>query len=158
MIVPAISLGLNGDYLYSQFKEVRPFSYLKGSVSREEYISNYCFEYPALKYINESLGTDARVLFVFLGDRGYYCNRDYVLDNGALSRIVKRASDPKEVLLGLKQMGVTHLLIRYDIFDPWSHSEFDGRQTQVLQGFMETHTKLLYPKWGYGVSQLVETQ
>ena len=155
MIVPAISLGLNGDYLYSQFKEVRPFSYLKGSVSREEYISNYCFEYPALKYINESLGTDARVLFVFLGDRGYYCDRDYVLDNGALSRIVKRASDSKEVLLGLKQMGITHLLIRYDIFDPWSQSEFDGRQKQVLQGFMETHTKLLYGKWGYGVSCLV---
>jgi hypothetical protein len=68
---------------------------------------------------------------------------------------VKRASDSKEVLLGLKQMGITHLLIRYDIFDPWSHSEFDRRQEQVLQGFMETHTKLLYGKWGYGVSRLV---
>jgi hypothetical protein len=158
MIIPAISLGLNGDYLYSQFEEVRPFSYLNGSVSREEYISNYCFEYPALKYMNESLGTDARVLFVFLGDRGYYCDRDYVLDNGALSRIVKRASDSKEVLLGLRQMGITHLLIRYDIFDPWSHSDFDGRQKQVLQEFMETHTKLLYGKWGYGVSRLLGSE
>jgi hypothetical protein len=55
---------------------VIPFSYLSGAVSRNEYLENYRREYPVMQYINDNLPAESLILFIFLGNRGYYCDRN----------------------------------------------------------------------------------
>jgi len=152
--VVAVALGINGLYIYKQFKEVDPFGFLSGSVSRDAYIDKYRFEYPAIRYINRNLPNDAKIFFIFIGKRGYYCDKEYQLDNGSLYKIVKRSDSPEQILSELKNMGINHLLIRYDLFDKWKKDIFNDKKLYILDQFMAKYYKMLFFKWGYGVSRL----
>jgi hypothetical protein len=137
---------------------LRPFDYLGGGLRREEYIERRRPEYSAMRYINNNLPSDARILFIFLGNRGYYCDREYVFDmnhnRSTLRQLAKGSTDPETILLGLKGMGITHLLIRYDIFDKWVKTNFTSKDREVSKTFFKRYVKLLFFKWGYGVSRL----
>ncbi|RLB27885.1 MAG: hypothetical protein DRH11_18040 [Deltaproteobacteria bacterium] len=155
-------LGLNAHYVLNQFRYVKPFDYLCGLITRDEYIEKYRFEYPVIRYINEKLPQSSLILFIFVGKRGYYCNRPYVLDMGrngsSIQLIVKKATNSEEVLSAFQKRGITHLLIRYDIFDKWKRDEyiFTDREMRILDDFMRKYTRLLFYKWGYGISKLQE--
>lgn len=157
-LIMSFALWLNAHYILGQYEYVDPFSYLDGSLSREEYIDKYRLEYPAMRYINENLPPDVRILFIYLGKRGYYCDREYILDmnrnRSTLGQLVKGSTDPETMLLGLKGMGITHLLIRYDIFDKWVKTNFTSKDREVSKAFFKRYVKLLFFKWGYGVSRL----
>jgi hypothetical protein len=159
-LVVSFSLSLNAHYIFTQYRYVDPLSYLSGTLSKDEYIEKYRLEYPVIRYINRDLGSHDRILFLFMGKRGYYCDREYVLDmvsgRSLLRQLVKRSRKPEEILRGLRGNGITHMLIRYDIFDRWVKDEdhFTIREQELLGGFFEKYVELLYFKWGYGVSRL----
>jgi len=159
-LVLSFCLSLNAYYIFTQYKYVDPFGYLSGAVSRDEYIDKYRPEYPVIRYINENLNPHDRILLLFMGNRGYYCDREYVFDmisnRSLLRELVKRSRKPEQVLQGLRGNGITHMLIRYDIFDRWVKDEdnFTIREQQLLGRFFKRYVELLYFKWGYGVSQL----
>jgi len=157
-LLVCFSLCMNGGYIVNKFRHVAPFSYLKGVLTRDEYIERYRLEYPAMRYINENLPADVRILFIYLGNRGYYCDREYVFDmihnKSSLRQLVKRSREPKEVLLGLKETGITHLFINYDIFERWVKTNFSNKEQKLLGEFFKKHLKPLFFKWGYGISQL----
>jgi len=154
----AFFLTLNAYYVVGQFRYVDPFNYLSGALSRDEYISKYRFEYPAMQYINKNLSSEAKILFIFLGKRGYYCDRKYVFDmnnnRSMLRQLVKSSDKPEKILSGLKEMGITHLLINYDIFDRWVKTNLTNKDQKLLEAFFKKYVKLLFFKWGYGVSRL----
>lgn len=158
LLIIFITLWLNAYYIVNQYKYVNPFSYLNNSVSRDQYINKYGPEYPVVQYINKNLPEDAKILFIYLGKRGYYCDREYVLDminnRSTFRQIVKGSSEPETIFLGLKRMGINHLLIRYDIFDKWVKTNFTPKDREVMKAFFEKYVKLLFFKWEYGVSQL----
>jgi 4-amino-4-deoxy-L-arabinose transferase-like glycosyltransferase len=154
------ALSFNTRYIFSQYEYVNPFSYLSGTVSRDHYIERYRREYPVLRYTNKNLHPNAKILFVFMGQRGYYCDREYVFDmvfnRSMLQEFVKKSQKPEEILQGLKRNGITHMLICYYIFDRWVRDEanFTFREQELLGRFFREHVELLYFKWGYGISQL----
>jgi len=154
----SFALWLNAYYILNQYKYVSPFSYLNGTLSRDQYINKYRPEYPVMQYINKNLPEDAKILFIYLGNRAYYCDREYVFDmnnnRSTLRQLVKKSDRPEKILSGLKEMGITHLLINYDIFDRWVKDSFTIKEQELLKGFFEKHIRLLYFKWGYGVSRL----
>jgi 4-amino-4-deoxy-L-arabinose transferase-like glycosyltransferase len=160
LLVVSFSLSLNAHYIFAQYKYVDPFSYLSGTLTEDEYIDKYRLEYPVIRYINKELGSHDRILFLFMGNRGYYCDREYVFDTvsnrSLLRQLVKRSRKPEEILRGLRGNGITHMLIRYDIFDRWVKDEdqFTIREQELLERFFEKYVELLYFKWGYGVSRL----
>jgi hypothetical protein len=157
-LLVSFSLYINGGYIVSQFRYLDPFSYIDGSLSRDEYIDKYRFEYPTIRYINENLPEDARILFIYLGNRGYYCDIEYIFDmnnnRSTLLQLTRRSNDPETIFLRLKGMGITHLLIRYDIFDKWVKAKFAPEDKEILKAFLEKYAKMLFSKWGYGVSRL----
>lgn len=159
-LITSFSLWLNVCYIRDQYEYVDPLGYLSGNVSRDEYIGKFRSEYPAMRYINENLPADARVLFMFLGNRGYYCDRQYVLDmqrnRSTFRQLVKASSDPQTIFLGLKDMGITHILIHYDIFDEWCRTNFSMEEREVIRAFFKKYMRLLFFKRGYGVSLIVE--
>jgi len=158
MFVLFFSFWLNAEYLFGQYKYVNPFNYLDGTLTRDEYIEKYRFEYPTIRYINKNLPLNAKILFIYIGNRGYYCDRKYIFDinrnRSMLHQVLKRSNGPEDILQDLKNKGVTHLLIRYDLFEPWVKSDFTIIEQKFIGRFFKEHVKLLYFKWGYGVSQL----
>jgi hypothetical protein len=154
-----LALLLNSLYIFGQYRVVAPFSYLTGKVSREKYIENYRQEYPAMSYINANLPSNALILFIFLGNRGYYCDRDYVFDmmhnKSTLAQLIRSSADPDTVFLDLRRMGITHLLIHLDIFKRWAKNSFDPRDQALLDRFFEDHLRLIYLKSGVGLFQVI---
>ena len=157
-VILSFALWLNASYVLHQYKYVNPFNYLDGTLARDEYIEKYRFEYPTLRYINKNLPQDTRILFIFLGNRGYYCNREYIFDmnnnRSMLRQFLKMSDSTEDLLLRLKRMEITHLLISYDIFNRWTKNSFTIKEQKLLKRFFDKHVKLLYFKWGYGVSRL----
>ncbi len=150
----AVMFGLNGMYLWGQFKIVAPLSYLNGRLNREAYISRYRPEYPTIKYANDNLSNESRILGLFLGNRLYYSDRDLIFGDGFFRSIVNKAELPQNILESLKQRNITHLIIRYDMLNAWSHRQTDKRRTDILLRFFKNHTHRLFSKGGYGLYQL----
>lgn len=158
LVIILCSLWLNANYLFDQYREVRPFDYLGGMLTRDEYIEKYRPEYPVMQYINDNLPPDARILFIFLGNRGYYCDREYIFDmsknKSMFQQFVKTSTITEELLLRLQGLGITHLLVCYDIFERWMKEVFSVEEQEFLKRFFQTHVKHLYMKNGYGISRL----
>ncbi len=70
----------NGRYIVRQFREVRPLEYLRGEVSRDQYINRYRPEYALIQFANQKLPRNSKILVIFLGNRGYYFDGKVVFD------------------------------------------------------------------------------
>lgn len=156
--VMAFALWLNAFYVFKQYEVVEPCGFLSGKISRDGYIEKFRPEYAAMRYINKNLPLDAKILFIHLGNRGYYCDRDYLFDMqrgvSTLHQIVKNSSFPQEVVLELKRRGITHFLVRHDLFKFWVKNNFDGKEMAILDQIFKKYAKMTYFRKGYGLYQL----
>jgi 4-amino-4-deoxy-L-arabinose transferase-like glycosyltransferase len=150
----AFALALNGRYLLTQFESVQPFTYLCGKVSRDEYIAKHRPEYPAMKFINEKLPPDVLISFIFLGNRGYYCERDYVFGESQLERTVKEANTPEGILSGLARAGITHLFIHDPILGKWAMNRLSEKDLNKLNDFFNKYSKIIYSYKSFTVLSL----
>jgi hypothetical protein len=154
------ALALNARYVVHQFGHVDPLSYLNGALSRDDYITKYRFEYPAMQYVNNTLPANALILFLFIGKRGYYCDRKYIPDTVGqlkrLYRLVELSDDSGKVWLGLRKKGITHLMIQMGFFSRWANDSFVLEKRQVLQDFFKNHLRRLYSRNGVEVFSLQE--
>jgi hypothetical protein len=111
-----------------------------------------------MRYINENLPPDARVLFIFMGNRGYHCDREYIFDmnnnRSMLHKCLKASDTTEDLLFRLQRFGITHVLMCYDIFNQWVKEGFTIEEQEFLGRFFKNHVKTLYIKAGYGVSRL----
>jgi 4-amino-4-deoxy-L-arabinose transferase-like glycosyltransferase len=153
-------LGLNAIYIREQFAYVKPLSYISGNVTRDEYIEKYRAEYPAMKFINDHLPSSARILFLFIGNRGYYCNKPYVFDmennRSKLATLFRASHGLQDFKSGLKKEGITHFLINMDIFNRWALKSFDHSHKDLLRLFFKRDLRRIYSKNGYGVFALMQ--
>jgi hypothetical protein len=154
LLIPCIALALNAGYLMSQFKSVDPIPFITGKISRDQYIEKYIPEYPALLYINNKLNPHAKILFVLIGKRGYYCNREYTNDMGILQRSINKAEKTEDILDELKKNGITHLLINYRLFERWMDDTFPEEKRVLTQAFFKEQSILLYGENEFGISLL----
>jgi hypothetical protein len=155
-----LPLAVNAVYFIDQWRYVNPLSYLSGAVTRDEYIAKYRSEYPAMQYVNKNLPAESRLLFIFLGKRGYYCDREYIPDTHEqvtnLYNTVKKADSPDDLRSGFNKMGVTHLMVEIQIFNGWVNDQFDKEKQNLLREFFNKNAALLYHKNGVGVFRLIE--
>jgi len=147
-------LAYNGSYIIEQFKHVRPYSYLSGKLNRDQYIARYRPEYNVIHYINRHLPPSSKILALFLGHRLYYCDRELISDNDLFKRIVKRSKSPVGIRAEMQKRGISHLFIRYDLFNFWAEKQFSEHEKKILTAFFETHLFRISSHAGYGLFQL----
>jgi hypothetical protein len=147
-------LVLNVSYIIKLFGKVDPLSYISGRISRDEYISNFIPEYPALKFINENLASDSKIFFIYLGRRGYYCDRDYYFNSGLLHRIILKARNPEEILSGFQKRGITYFLVSFPLFDKWVKDNCSVEKQGQVQAFFRNYTASAFYKNGVGLHTL----
>jgi hypothetical protein len=158
LLLPALALAFNARYLVDQFEKVKPFDYITGRVDRDGYISRYRKEYPVMQYVNRVVPRDAKILFVFLGKRGYYCDREYIPDTPgqvrSLYNMFREAEDPKDIWATLRKRGVTHLLVDLGIFDKWLHDLMDAKARGHAKAFFKEYLTPMYYRNGVGLYAL----
>jgi len=142
-------------YLIDQFEKVKALPYLSGIIDRDSYISQYRPEYPAIRFTNQNLPGTAKILAIFLGNRGYYFDRDVLFDTKLPLPATDAAGTGHTLAALLRQKGITHLLIRYDFFDHWI-STLPGNDREILARFFQTRARLLFSSGGHGVFRLEE--
>ncbi|MBU1054754.1 MAG: glycosyltransferase family 39 protein [Proteobacteria bacterium] len=138
-------------YIIKQFDYVKPFGYLSGKVSRDEYIERYCSEYPAFKYANNNLPNNAKILCLFLGNRRYYSNKNVIFGENLLKSSVKSSDG---IIYDMKKKRITHLLIGYNLFNWWLNNNFSDREKVLIEKFFNENTALVFSKSGYGLFEL----
>jgi hypothetical protein len=144
----------NGIYIFQQFKYVKPFSYLSGQVSRDEYIVQYRPEYIVIQYVNRHLPEFSKILALFMGNRRYYADRELVFGSNLFRKIIKDGASSEIIQGELQKKGFTHLLIRYDLFNLWAEKQFSILEKEKMIAFFERHAIKLYSQAGYGLFKI----
>ena len=145
----------NTIYTIEQFRSVAPIQYLRGHVSRDQYIEKFRPEYAAIRHANDALPSDAVILSLFIGRRGYYSEREMFFDIDPFHTVIEKSNSAEELRAKLADRGLTHLLIRFDMFDNWLHNNLDGNKKQIVIDFISDKTIFLFAKNGHGLYQLL---
>ena len=147
-------LAINAVYIYEQFHYVQPLAYISGKISRDEYITRYRPEYPLFQYANQHLPVDARIIAVFLGNRGYYSHRQMVFGNALFKELVHRSRSADILSAAIKRRGFSHLIVRYDLFNRWSAVQFNADEKEMIMKWFKKYTAPVYSGGGYGLFKL----
>jgi hypothetical protein len=125
-------------YMKNYVDTVRPFGYLLGKETRDEFLTRNVASYAVMRYINENLPRDSKIFLMFTGRRGYYLDRSYYCERSFGMNTAKgivEASKSKEGLQSyLNSLGCTHILIRSDLFDKYLRDNFSN---EVIIGFID---------------------
>lgn len=151
----AAGIGLNAAYAAQQFSAVGPIAYWSGGADRHAYIERHRPVYPVFRYANAHIPENSRILGLFLGDRGYYCQREIVFREKIFQEAIESAEAFEDVASHLKRQEFTHLIVRQDLFYQWIDNNFDGAQRKRLRHFMGSGCRLLFFQNGYGLFQIL---
>lgn len=162
-------------FLSEEIWILRPFTYLFGNQSQEEFLLDHGVEYyPVIQYVNREIPENSKILFV--GEsRGYYCERDYLLytvivgidDNELiLRRLIVESQNTKEVIQKLHQMKITHILLNKSEMRRFtrtylSRDSFFGFQTEKDRNifrelFSSQHLRLLTSKYNVDIYEIID--
>ena len=150
-VVVLAMFGLNADYVVKRYRHLEPWSYLSGRTTRDAYITKRRPEYPLVQYANAHLETDARILALFLGQRRYFFDRDVVFGEGLIGKAVANSITPEEIGRQLKAQGITHIMVRKDLFQRWLGFALAPAEIDRLNLFWETHTRKLQESHGFAL-------
>lgn len=148
----ATSLGFiifwhNGRYLMDQFALVRPVPYLIGSVSRDEYISAFRPEYPGIQIANTVVAKDAKVLCLFLGNRGYYMDFQPIFEQpysstSVLGGFLATNNPALSIFDELRSRHISHILLRTDLTAGWLQQLPDHSRQRLAPLFAQAERPL----------------
>ena len=150
--------GYQGSYLYGYFREVGPISYLFGNEPRADYLARTLPEYSTFQYINRQLPPNAKIYLLFIGRRGYYCERDYFHDGGELPAFllgaIQSAREPTQVASMLRREGVTHLMVRTELLARYLVNNLQPAEITLWNEFAASRLSLDFQAHGYALYQL----
>jgi hypothetical protein len=148
-------LCLNAVYIINQFQQVSPLSFILGRLDRDAYVEKYRPEYAAIQFANKAVPDSGIILGVFLGNRSYYSNRQICFDyNRFLLTTVRHDLSAEAVAANLRKAGITHLIIRYDLFNQWIENNLNENQKGTFARLFHDHMDLVFAKAGHGVYRL----
>jgi hypothetical protein len=145
-------------YLWGYIRAAEPFEYILGRESREDYLTRQLPEYAAFRYIERETPPSAKIYLLFIGRRAYYCERDYFHDGGELPGYllgaIRSANGPGDIESALRQLKITHLMIRGDLLAAFLGNNLTADQTKLWNEFASTRLKPAFAERGYFVFQL----
>ncbi len=126
---------------------MRPLEYISGKIDRDSYIERFWPEYKLIQYANTMLPEGTRILAVFLGNRGYYFDREVEFDikfgESLICKDIQELSYPLDIALRLHERGVTHLFFREDLFNQFCLSKVSEPDKNKFLEFLNNHTTRL---------------
>jgi len=113
-----LTMILNTYFHVDRYRRIAPHQYIAGNQSETEFLRSHLNSYPAIEYINHHLTDQDKVLFVFLCDGPYYCERPYVYDPvfeaNTFMDAIRASTSAAGALVRFRQKGITHILLNHD--------------------------------------------
>ena len=151
-------LVLNFFYLQDFLRRADHALYLLGKESKEAYLSRTLSDYDLWRYANRHLPVDAKVMMYFLGNRGYYCDREYIYDSyysgKRLNQVLSRSPSAERLVEYFRGLRITHIALRKDLFDQFSEANLLLQEKEAWREFLTRHLQLLYEGKGYQLYQV----
>jgi len=135
---------LNLVYMANLYKKIDPVPYLSGRVTKDAYIERFRPEFPVLKYANENLKGDVRIVGMYLGNRRYYSDHDIRFDNSFFNRLMQGKGKGK----------YTHLIINLPGFNKWAGANLRKQEREFIQDYLNQDTKPIFQKNGHFIFSL----
>lgn len=133
---------------YKHIIDKDKWMYLSGMLTKDEFLTKKCPDYRSIKFINENTPKDAKIFFLFSGQRTFYLDRDFIYDSFNDGRLFKRFIDgvknENEFTERLKGEKITHLFIRKNLFESFLEENFEKRDLEILRKFFKNKTNLLF--------------
>ena len=145
---------LNFIYAFNLFKKTDPLPYVFNKISRAKYIQKFRPEYATIKFANDHLDKNTKLLAFFLGNRRYYSNHEIRFNYLILLQILKNSDNIKEISDKLKNMGYTDFIINYPKFNNWVEREFSESDKKILKKFFNVYTNKIFTYDRYGLYHL----
>jgi hypothetical protein len=144
----ATLLTLNFLYLKNRMNIIKPFPYVLGQETREDFLRRNLLHFPAVEYINANLPDDAKIFSMFLGRRGYYLERSYKNEPSfgmnTIKHMVKSAASEEEFLKFVRSMDITHILMRTDLVENYLRDNFSLKEISIFMNIFKKYWKLKY--------------
>jgi hypothetical protein len=151
----SILLASNFFYLRDRIHIIKPFPFVFGKETREDFLKRHLLHYDAVKYINTHLSDDVIIFSMFLGRRGYYIDRAYKNElsfgRSALKNMVDSSVSEEKFKKFIKSMGITHILMRTDLVDKYLQDNFTVEEIRRFMNLAEKCWKTVYEHNGYAV-------
>lgn len=150
--------GLHAFYLWRYFEAARPLGYLAGRESRVRYLTRALGEFPVYHFIDRELSASAKIYLLFVGRRAYYCEREYFHDGGELPNFLagalQSAKDPTDIAAALHGKGITHLMVRDDLFARFLIENLDAERKALWNAFAARSLRVQFRARGYSLYEL----
>jgi hypothetical protein len=160
VIIVLVLLSLNVIYIQKYFMKIDPVRYLTKRETRDDFITRHDGSYPAIMYINKNTPEDSRIRLILLAGRGYYLDRIYQEDRSMGMNIIQGmidySSSGERFKKYLSSLDCTHLLIRYELFEPYIQEKFDPEKVQQLKNQMSNALKIIYNDKHYRIFSIAK--
>jgi hypothetical protein len=144
----------NGLYIITQFQIIQPLPYLFKKIDREQYITKFRPEYPAIQFANSYLTPGSKVLCIFLGNRGYYMDFQPIFDRpshrGFLTDLLQSPVQKKNLRNALLDQNITCILLRDDLTQGWLQRLKATKRKEIIS-FFQKDTKKIFYSGGYSL-------
>jgi hypothetical protein len=147
----------NAQYIQALYLKTDAVSYISGQIDRDGYIKKFRPEYEMISYLNRHLPKESVILTLFIGNRIYYFDRPIQLDVNLIRRAVVSSDSIEQISKYINSGGITHMLIRYDLFESWAKDNLDENKRALLKSFFQNQVKPIKSYGGYGLFQLAKT-
>jgi 4-amino-4-deoxy-L-arabinose transferase-like glycosyltransferase len=148
----------NASYLYGHIQKAELGLYLLGKESREAYLSRKLGDFDLWHFANRHLPADAKVMMYFLGNRGYYSDREYIYEDyysgRELKQFLSRSPSAERLVEYFKERRITHIALRKDLFDQFTEANLLSVEKEAWGEFRTRHLRLLYEGKGYQLYQI----
>ena len=108
------------------FAEVNPVRVALGGESRDEYLQRRLEFFSFYQAANTMLPVEAKVWLINVRNDTVHLERpyfaDYFFEDFTISKMVKEAQNIGQLKAQIKAMGITHLLVRYDVLSDYKVS------------------------------------
>jgi hypothetical protein len=150
-------LGMNFLYLWQRVDFIKPWQYLTASESRDQFLSRLLGSFAPIKWMNDHLPQNARILFLMAGHRGYYCERAYLLAPDFGQRILEkmvRAENEEQLRRIFSGLNVTHLFTNHYLAFKFLKSGHSKGEIRELRQRMKAISEILYEAGPYSVLKI----
>jgi hypothetical protein len=148
-------LTLNFLYLKNRMNIIKPFQYVLGQETREDFLRRNLLHFPVVEYINMNLPDDVKIFSMFLGRRGYYLERSYKNEpsfgRNTINRMVKSAANEESFNKFVQSMDVTHILMRTDLVNNYLKDNFSQEEIKRFMQLAKKSWKQVYEYHGHAL-------
>jgi len=131
------------------FGSISPLAVILGIESKDTFLQRTVYDYPALKYAQDQLPAEARIMMMWDG-QGYYCDQRCLPDaeQAQWTLMVNAIYEPLSLASALKERGVTHMLLSMEGLNFFLQHDPMGQHLAAaelyLHQFRQACTKEIY--------------